>query len=105
MVTPAGGRLLAGDTRRSDVAEMRRIAGRMEEDNPSWIVVFGVFTREFVAFPRFDAPRGTVVTASYAAALPPRMRAIEAQARPAVAGQAPAMQPGDAETVTFRLAG
>jgi hypothetical protein len=83
---------------------MRRIAGQMEEDNPSWIVVFGVYTRQFVAFPRFHAP-GTVVTATYPAALPPRMRAIEAQARPAFTGHAPGTQPGDADTVTFRLAG
>jgi hypothetical protein len=57
-----------------------------------------------VAFPRFYAP-GTVVTASYPAALPPRMRAIEAQARPAVTGQAPGTLPGDADTLTIRLAG
>jgi hypothetical protein len=88
-----------------DPAEMKRLAQRLESDNPLWIVVFGVFTREFVAFPRFDAPRGTLVTATYPAALPPRMRAIEAQARPAVTVQAPGTQPGDADTATFRLAG
>jgi hypothetical protein len=83
-----------------EMAEMRRIAGRLEEENPSWIVVFGVFTREFVAFPRFDAPTGTVVTASYPHALPPRMRAVEASACPAASST-----PGDAPAVTFRLAG
>jgi hypothetical protein len=87
-----------------DVTEMQRIAGQMEEDNPSWIVVFGVYTRQFVAFPRFHAP-GTVVTVSYPAALPPRMRAIEAQAHPAVTVQATGTQPGDADTLTFQLAG
>lgn len=72
-----------------DAAEMRRIAGQMEEDNPDWIVLYGVFTREFVAFPRFDAPRGTVLSALYPAALPPRMRSVEATARPAPGGRAP----------------
>ena len=86
-----------------DVTEMRRIAGQMEEDNPSWIVVFGVYTRQFVAFPRFYAP-GTVVTACYPDALPPRMRRAEQDARPALPSQGLRPQPGDAVTVTFRPA-
>jgi hypothetical protein len=84
---------------------MRRIAARLEEDNPSWIVLFGVYTREFVAFPRFDVPSGTVLVARYPAALPPRMRTVEAMARPDVTGNPPQAQPGDTPTVTFRLAG
>jgi hypothetical protein len=83
---------------------MKQVAERLESDNPWWIVVYGVFTREFVAFPRFRAPVA-VVTASYPAALPPRMRAIEAQARPAAASQAAETEPGDAGTLMFRLAG
>jgi len=42
------------------------IAKQMEQDNPRWIVLFGVFSKEFVGFPRFSAPPGTVVTAQYA---------------------------------------
>lgn len=50
--------------------------------NPkSWIVVFGVFTREFVCFPKFPAPAGTIVTALYPDAIPPRMRMIEGALR------------------------
>jgi hypothetical protein len=113
MAMAAGGTLLVGDTgrdeaardRRGEAAEMRRIAGQLEEDNPSWIVVFGVYTRQFIAFPRFDSPRGTVVTASYPAALPPRMRAVEVTVGPAVTSQEPGPEPGDADTVMFRLAG
>jgi hypothetical protein len=89
-------------TTRPDAAQMRRIAAQMEEDNPFWIVVFGVYTREFVAFPRFTAPRGTIVTALYPDALPPRMRAIEgrhAPFRPALPGQAPASPFGDRDTI------
>ena len=82
-----------------DVTEMRRLAQQLESDNPLWLVVFGVFSREFVAFPRFD--RGTVLSALYPEALPPRMRRIEAKARPAVDGTAL----GEAPTVTLRLAG
>jgi hypothetical protein len=87
-----------------DVAEMKQVAERLESDNPWWIVVYGVFTREFVAFPRFRAPVA-VVTASYPAALPPRMRAIEAQARPAAASHAAETKPREAGTLMFPLAG
>ncbi len=89
---------------RGDVAEMKQVAERLESDNPWWIVVYGVFTRQFVAFPRFRAPVA-VITASYPAALPPRMRAIEATAGPAATSQEPETEPGDADTVMFRLAG
>ena len=55
----------------------REVAARTERENPGWIVVFGVFTKEFVCFPRFAAPTGTIVTALYPEAIPPRMRIIE----------------------------
>lgn len=61
--------------------EMLRIAEKLETDNPMWIVVFGVYSRQFVAFPRFSAPVGTIVTARYPAALPQRMRRVELAAR------------------------
>ena len=113
MAIAAAAKLLVGDTGRDeaartglgDVAEMRRIAGQLEKDNPSWIVVFGIYTKEFVAFPRFDAPRGTVIAARYPGALPPRMRRVEGNARPAPADQAADPQPGDAATAALRLAG
>jgi hypothetical protein len=52
-------------------------ARQLEDDNPDWIVVFGVYSRQFVAFPRFPAPPRTILVATYPAALPPRMRAVE----------------------------
>ena len=57
----------------------RETARRLEHDNPGWIVVFGVYTRQFVAFPRFPAPPRTIVAAVYPAALPARMREVEAR--------------------------
>jgi hypothetical protein len=57
--------------------EILRTVEEMESDNPLWIIVFGVYTRQFVAFPRFAVPKGTVVVASYPPALTGRMRAIE----------------------------
>jgi len=87
--------------RRPDLAEMKQAARRLEADNPRWIVLFGDYSRQFVAFPRFDVPTGTVLSALYPDALPPRMRRIEAKARPAASGP----RAGDAPTVMFRLAG
>ena len=55
----------------------RDAAERTERETPGWIVVFGVFTREFVCFPRFPASAGTIITALYPDALPARMRKIE----------------------------
>lgn len=57
--------------------DMRRIAERLESDNPLWMVVYGVYTRQFVAFPRFAAPKGTFIAAHYPGAVPARMRQIE----------------------------
>jgi hypothetical protein len=64
-----------------DAELMRRTAEKLESDNPLWIVVFGVYTRQFVAFPRFAVPEGTVVTAGYPGALPEKMRRVEHLAR------------------------
>jgi hypothetical protein len=65
-------------------SEMRRIAGRLETENPKWIVVYGVYSRLFIAFPRFSAPAMTIVLSAYPGALPARMRIIEQEfaARP-----------------------
>lgn len=61
----------------SEMPSPRQTAEEMESCNPLWIVVFGVYTRQFIAFPRFDAPAGTVAVAGYPLALMERMRAIE----------------------------
>lgn len=55
----------------------REAAERTERENPGWIVVFGSFTKEFVCFPLFPAPEGTMIVALYPAALPARMRDVE----------------------------
>ena len=55
----------------------RDAARQIERDNPRWIVVFGIFTKQFVCFPRFRAMPGTVVTALYPPAAMTRMAEIE----------------------------
>jgi hypothetical protein len=59
--------------------DMRRIAEKLEAENPQWIVLFGVYSQQFVAFPRFSVPSGTIVAARYPGAMPDRMRAVERQ--------------------------
>lgn len=55
----------------------RELASRLEAEHPLWIVVFGVYTQQFVCFPKFQAPIGTMLTAKYPEALPDRMRRAE----------------------------
>jgi hypothetical protein len=65
----------------ADDETLQAVARDIESANPLWIVMFGVFSKQFVAFPRFTAPRGTVVSARYPAAMRERMRHIEHAAR------------------------
>lgn len=60
-----------------DNDEGRETAERIEREHPNWIVVFGVYTRQFVCFPRFHAPPGTVLVALYPVALHTRMQEAE----------------------------
>jgi hypothetical protein len=62
------------------VADMRLLAQRLEQENPSWIVLYGAYSKEFVAFPRFTAPSGTIVVGRHPSTLPTRLRQIEQQA-------------------------
>jgi hypothetical protein len=54
---------------------MKLLAARLEAENPLWSVLFGVYSREFVAIPRFDGAQ--ILTANYPAALVDRMRRTE----------------------------
>ena len=51
-------------------AAMLEAAERLESDNQLWIVLYGVYSEEFIAFPRFNVPSGmTMLVARYPAAL------------------------------------
>jgi len=66
----------------NDDEEPHAAAERIERENPRWIVVFGVFTKQFVGFPRFPAPAGTVVTAGNPTAISDRIKQAESRLRP-----------------------
>jgi len=52
-------------------------AARLDRDNPQWLVVWGTFSHEFVAFPLFQAPQGIVLCCRSGPELVRRMRQAE----------------------------
>jgi hypothetical protein len=61
----------------TDDDESRDIAARIGRDFPDWLVLWGTYTRQFVAFPLFRAPPGAFVTAHRPGALTARIRDTE----------------------------
>jgi len=57
----------------ADEAGFREIARQIQDKSPGWMVLWGVYTRQFIAFPLFDAPPGTIHTALYPEALTGRL--------------------------------
>lgn len=72
------------DSPRYDAAQ-RRIATHLTRAHPNWHVLWGVHSRLFWAFPLFNAPSGTVISAATPDDLTAQMRQAEiiAQIRPA----------------------
>lgn len=68
---------MSGRADRQDENSMRQVAVNLESGYPRWIVVFGIYSRQFVAFPRFSVPAGTMAVANYPGALTARMLDIE----------------------------
>jgi hypothetical protein len=60
----------------------RRTAALIQRDNPLWLVVWGVGSRRYWAFPAFDVPPRTVVSAADPDDLVTRMRETEMQYLP-----------------------
>lgn len=56
-------------------------ARQIELQHPGWMVLWGVYSKQYVAFPLFAAPAGTILAAGYAPALAPRMAAVERRAQ------------------------
>lgn len=42
-------------------AEHKEQAAKLGQDNPQWLVIWGTFSHEFVAFPLFRVPQGTIL--------------------------------------------
>jgi hypothetical protein len=57
--------------------DSRRAVESLREENPQWLILFGSWTRELVAFPLFPAPVGAWVAAKDVYALTRQMRQAE----------------------------
>ncbi len=55
----------------------RAVAARIDREFPAWMVIWGGYSRQFVAFPLFRAAPGVVVASYDPHALTARMREME----------------------------
>lgn len=62
----------------------RETARNIECRLPGWMVVWGIYSKQFVAFPLFAAPAGTIVTGSYPPAVINRMEEVQHGDQPAL---------------------
>jgi hypothetical protein len=60
-----------------DDHEQHRQVTRLGAVFPRWLIMWGAYSRQFWAYPRFDAPRGTIAHAADPGDLAAKMRAIE----------------------------
>jgi hypothetical protein len=61
-----------------DAGQAVRVAERLEEDNPDWVIIYGSYSREFVAFPVYpDAPDNCYCSAKDPTALGSHIRDTE----------------------------
>lgn len=65
-----------------DDDECRTVAEDIERQRPGWLVLWGTYSKRFVAFPLFRVPRRTILVASYPDALLARMEETERAAQP-----------------------
>jgi hypothetical protein len=61
----------------------RETATRIEQDYPLWLVMWGAYSEEYWAYPRFDAPKGTILHSPSPDDLTSDMRAIQVSGRAA----------------------
>jgi hypothetical protein len=61
-----------------DRGHAAQVAERLEQNNPDWVVMYGSYSREFVAFPVYpDAPDNSYCSAKDPAALDGHIRETE----------------------------
>lgn len=61
-----------------DLDERRR-AARIGAAFPHWLILWGAWSRRYWAFPRFRAPRGTILHAASPGDLAAQMRQVQAE--------------------------
>jgi len=58
----------------------RRSAAEIEQSHPGWVVIWGCYSRLFWAFPRFQVPEGTIVSAPRSSHVLADMHRVEVEA-------------------------
>ena len=76
------------DPRNEDACRMA--AARLQYDHRHWMVMWGCYTRTYVAFPLFPAPRGTILIATAPDEMTAKMRRQERAAGMRVPAPSPA---------------
>jgi hypothetical protein len=66
--------------------QQRQTASEIERSRPSWLVMWGCYSRLFWAFPRFDVPKGTIISASNRDQLLVDMDSVEVEQSAAARG-------------------
>ena len=64
----------------SDEDGCRRAAAQLQHEHERWLVMWGCYTRAFIAFPLFAAPPGTILTAAAPAEMAAKMSSQERSA-------------------------
>jgi hypothetical protein len=59
--------------------EYYETAAAIQRAHPDWLVMWGLYTRQYIAFPMFSAPKGTIASGRNPDELLNRMRQIELQ--------------------------
>jgi hypothetical protein len=65
--------------RAGDDREQREIAARIGAAFPSWLIMWGAYSREFWAYPRFNVPKGNIVHSAAPGDLAAEMRHLQAR--------------------------
>jgi hypothetical protein len=68
-------------SRRERDRDERRRAARLSEVFPHWLIMWGAWSRHYWGYPRFRAPRGTIVHAADPGDLAAQMRQVQAAVR------------------------
>lgn len=63
-----------------DYAAEHEAARRVESQRPNWVVVWGVYSKEYVAFPLFQTRSSMVLASGNVSELASHMREVENQA-------------------------
>lgn len=58
----------------------RQLAVRLGEAFPHWVVMWGVWSRQYWGFPRFRVPRGTIAHSADPRDVAAQMRQVQAAA-------------------------